>query len=127
MAMKMVMIYIKAMVMVIMIMLMMVMMLLKFTAVVWSCRYEATWSSWLPIKSHFGANLQTFNISNFSNWNSVKCQNRNGRHVFEVEIMPKLLFKKKETTLSVKTSAWAIDQVIRTNNQSLEITKSEKC
>ena len=65
-------------------------------------------------------------ISNFSNWNSVKCQNRNGRHVFEVEIMPKLLFKKKETTLSVKTSAWAIDQVIRTNNQSLEITKSEK-
>ena len=45
---------------VIMIMLMMVMMLLKFTAVVWSCRYEATWSSWLPIKSHFGANLQTF-------------------------------------------------------------------
>ena len=45
---------------VIMIMLMMVMMLLKFTVVVWSCRYEATWSSWLPIKSHFGANLQTF-------------------------------------------------------------------
>ena len=47
------------MVMVVEVMLM-VMMLLKLTVVVWSCRYEATWSSWLPIKSHFGANLQTF-------------------------------------------------------------------
>ena len=57
---------------VIMIMLMMVMMLLKFTVVVWSCRYEATWSSWLDQVSLRGQSsnfhtFQTFQIGTLSN------------------------------------------------------------